>query len=155
MNTKEGVKGLQLANITKEFEKEARELILDGFKERFGFIDCSLNPDLKNIIGTYSKPGCLFLVGLIENIVVCTGAFTLEAEDTGRIVRMSVNREYRRLGIARKMINELESQAKHLGYKKLVLETNHEWTSAVQFYKKNGYSEERKELSCIHFLKLL
>lgn len=51
---------LRIIKITKEFEDKARNLILEGLLERFGFIDHSCNPDLKSIIRTYSQNGNVF-----------------------------------------------------------------------------------------------
>ncbi|MEW9109908.1 MAG: hypothetical protein AB2374_11215 [Cytobacillus gottheilii] len=38
---------MKIIEITKSYEMEAKALILDGFLERFGFIDQNLNPDLE------------------------------------------------------------------------------------------------------------
>ena len=52
---------LQIHQITKEFE-EARELILKGLEERFGFIDLACNPDLKRILESYNRKGSVLLL---------------------------------------------------------------------------------------------
>ena len=51
------------------------------------------------------------MVGLHNNMVVCTGALTREKSSTGRIQRMSVKPSYRRAGLAKLMIQDLEVKA--------------------------------------------
>ncbi|WP_245837286.1 GNAT family N-acetyltransferase [Virgibacillus phasianinus] len=145
---------LEIQEITQEFHGEAKHLILEGMKERFGFIDYSLNPDLNNIYEHYTMNGHLFLIGFLEETMVGTGALTKECSTIGRIERMSVGRPYRRKGIAQRMLDQLEGQAIKLGYSKIVLETNQEWHSAIAFYKKNGFVFDYHEGERIHFFKL-
>lgn len=38
---------IELTELSPLYEEAARELILEGFKDRFGFIDPAFNPDLK------------------------------------------------------------------------------------------------------------
>lgn len=139
--------------ITAQHEEEARLLILAGLKERFGFLDPSYNSDLTNIIQNYSRKDDLFLVGLHNNTVVCTGALTREKSKTGRIQRMSVKKSYRRAGLAKLMIQTLETSASQVGYGRIVLETNNDWHSAIEFYKHYGYQVERKDEERSYFSK--
>lgn len=146
---------LQIIPITVQYEEEAKQLILAGLKERFGFLNSSYNLDLLNIIQNYSLGEDVFLIGLQNNIVVCTGALTIENFNTGRIQRMSVKKSYRRAGLAKLMIQALEVSAGKAGYKHVVLETNNDWHSAIEFYKNRGYQLERKDEERSHFLKQL
>lgn len=146
---------IKIMPITRQFEEAARQLILDGLEERFGFLDHSFNPDLKNIIQNYSQGDDEFLIGLDGNRVVCTGALTRESATAGRIQRMSVRKSCRRMGLAEKMLQALEEKARQAGYEELVLETNNEWHSAVEFYKKMGYQVDWRDEERSHFLKRL
>lgn len=146
---------IQITPITTQFEEAARQLILDGLEERFGFLDHSFNPDLRNIIRNYTQDGGVFLVCLENNIVLATGALTKEGSTSGRIQRMSVKKSHRRAGIAGLMLKTLEEKAREQGYKKLVLETNNEWHSAIGFYKKLGYQVDWKDEERSHFVKSL
>ena len=92
MNSKT-LDNLTIIKITGEYEEMARNLVLEGLLERFGFIDHSYNPDLKDILKTYGTDGNLFLIGFIGEELICTGALTKEKEDTGRIQRMSVKKK--------------------------------------------------------------
>lgn len=146
---------LHFKEITKEYNVAARNLLLDGLLERFGFIDHTYNPDLIDITQTYRIEVNVFLIGFLGNKLVCTGAVTKENENTGRIERMSVKKRYRRNGIANRMITELEVKAKGMGYKQNVLETNNDWKSAIEFYQRNGYKKYNNDGECTHFIKEL
>ncbi|MHA1583969.1 MAG: hypothetical protein ACTSWL_01835 [Promethearchaeota archaeon] len=49
---------------------QARTLILEGLKDRIGWIDYSMNPDLDNILENYNKPEQIFLTGWIGGLLV-------------------------------------------------------------------------------------
>ncbi|MGV3489453.1 MAG: GNAT family N-acetyltransferase [Tuberibacillus sp.] len=136
-----------------EHQTEARRIILSGLEERFGFLDETLNPDVDDIYNQYISNGDDFIVGLIDEEMVCTGALIKEAANTGRIVRVSVKRAYRRHGLAVAVMNNLEELARGKGYRRRVLETNETWQSAILFYKKIGYQVEKYEDGCVHMFK--
>lgn len=146
---------IHITTVTEQYEEAARQLILDGLEERFGFLDSSLNPDLAAIIRSYSEDGGVFLVGIYNHAVVCTGALTREQAAVGRIQRMSVKKSCRRAGLAKLMIQALEERARRQGYKEIVLETNNEWHSAIEFYKSKGYQLDCQDKQQSHFLKRL
>lgn len=53
------------------------------------------------------------------------------------------------------MLQSLEEHAKVLEYKKVVLETNNDWESALNFYTSNGYQMVAEDGECMHFEKFL
>ncbi|ANU11049.1 putative N-acetyltransferase [Planococcus antarcticus DSM 14505] len=146
---------MQIYQITQPFEEEARDVILKGLEERFGFIDSRYNPDLKSIIESFSRQGAVFLIGIYVGQVICTGAVSFEASGVGRIERMSVLKEHRRSGVAKRMINSLEAWSKENGYQQLVLETNNGWQSAIDLYKNRGYNLFLNDGECSYFIKEL
>jgi len=148
-------KKMKIQQITGPFKNEARAVVLKGLEERFGFIDPSYNPDLKEIVISYSREKTMFFVCVYDNTVISTGAVSYEATGIGRIERMSVLKKYRRSGIAKIMLQHLELWAQQQGYEKVVLETNKDWTSAIAFYKKQQYEFYLAEGERIHFFKCL
>ncbi len=60
---------------------------------------------------------------------------------TVEIKRMYLDTDYRREGIAQKMLSEIESWAKEKGFSDTVLETGHKMVEAIHLYKKMGYSQ--------------
>lgn len=145
---------IKIVLVTKEFEESAKLIVLEGLAERFGYLDDSYNPDLKNIIENYMDKGNIFMVGLINGKVVCTGALTRESSQIGRIERMSVKREYRGKGYAKRMLSTLEMEATKSGYHKLILETNKDWASAIELYKRNGFIISHFDSENAYFYKL-
>ncbi len=140
---------MQIQAIQKEQCPTAKEVILAGFLERFGFIDHTLNPDIQDIWSEYMQGDHLFYVGMDGDRMICTGAIRRESQDTFQVVRMSVLKPYRKHGLGRRMLVHLEDKAISMGAQKLILETNKQWADAIQFYKKNGYSETHEdEVSC-------
>lgn len=148
-------KDIKIISVSKETESQAKKLIVNGLSEYFDYYDESKNPDLNNIVDNYIKQGDIFLVGIYNENVICTGGLIKENNNTGRIVRMSVKNEFRRKGIATKMLKKLELKAIKKEYKKIVLETTKDWSGAISFYKANGYTEYSRDENDVYFKKVL
>ncbi|MFC4559014.1 GNAT family N-acetyltransferase [Virgibacillus kekensis] len=146
---------IKFTKVTEQQQDEAKALILEGFKERFGFIDPTLNPDLSNIYKHFNLEGNAFFVGFQMGQIICTGAIANETNNTARIERMSVKKDFRRQGIARAMLYHLEDYAKDIGYSKAILETNIKWPSAINLYQNNGYDEYTRDEQRVHMVKYL
>ncbi|MBW3112717.1 MULTISPECIES: GNAT family N-acetyltransferase [Bacillaceae] len=135
--------------IEKHQSEQAKNVILSGFLERFGFIDHSLNPDIHDISLEYDGNEHHFFVGREKDEIICTGAIRRESEHTYQIVRMSVLSPYRKCGLGRIMLQHLEEKAYSLGARRLILETNKRWADAIRFYQNNGFTYmEEDEVSC-------
>jgi len=125
----------------------AKQLILTGLGERWGWIDLTLNPELNDIATSYAEG--IFLVGYLGDRLVATGALTPEVTLAGmdalRVERMSVRADLRRQGIGRCMLDALLDAARQQGCRLVVLETTSTWTDAVHFYQHYGFDfvEER------------
>lgn len=139
--------------IDKATEVEAKELVIGGLTEHFGDYDATFNPDLNDIPKNYIEAGDLFFVALDNEKVVGTGALIKEKDEVGRIVRMSVDKECRGKGIAKKLIASIEKAAKDKKYKQIVLETNNDWYDAIGLYKKCGYIQFCDDGENMHFIK--
>ncbi|PWG05932.1 GNAT family N-acetyltransferase [Polaribacter aquimarinus] len=87
-------------------------------------------------------------IDVLQNVVVFyvnhkpvgCGAFKEFNESSVEVKRMYVVEKYRNQGIAKKVLQELESWALEIGYKKCILETGKRQTEAVQFYNKCDYN---------------
>ncbi|WP_127579846.1 GNAT family N-acetyltransferase [Paenibacillus koleovorans] len=130
---------LVIQSVDATNQSEAKEMILQGLKKHFGFLDRTLNPDLDDIVHAYLEKGQTFLVGLLAGEVVCSGALIQVDAQLGRIVRMSVKQEHRRKGYASRMIEALEAVARDRGFGTITLKTLHHWEDAVGFYTARGY----------------
>lgn len=92
---------------------------------------------LKNIS---VNPRGRVLVGVVENSIV--GMVVLQptgVPDAGEVIRVRVDPNHRRQGYGQKLMQELEVQAKTLGYKKLILGTGSRLEEANRMYEKLGY----------------
>ncbi len=146
---------LRFESVNENTQQQAKDLILEGMCEHFGFIDYSMNPDLDHIVKNYIDHGDTFLVGTYNDHIICTGALIREDEHTGRIVRLSVSSEYRRKGLAGIMMEQLERVAVEKEMKSMVLETNKDWHNAIGFYKSYGYHEIERDSTQVHMIKRL
>ncbi len=82
-----------------------------------------------------------YVVLVYENeMPVGCGAIKEYTKDTVEIKRMYVPVNKRGLGIASKVLNELEKWACELGYTKCILETGKRQPDAIGLYVKNGYT---------------
>jgi GNAT superfamily N-acetyltransferase len=84
------------------------------------------------------------VVAFEDQAPVACGAFKkYEGEEfplqTAEIKRMFVLPAYRRLGIARRLLEELESWAASLSYSTLVLETGQAHLDAIRLYEQYGF----------------
>jgi GNAT superfamily N-acetyltransferase len=70
---------------------------------------------------------------------VGSGAFKNYSENSAELKRMFVLPEFRRQGVAQKILNALEQWAHELGHTTCVLETGKNQPEAIQLYKKYGF----------------
>lgn len=130
-------------------QADARRLVLEGLGLHFGFIDETLNHDLVDIAAYYA--GALFLVAVSDGQLIGTGALIHEADGVARVVRMSADRRYRRMGIGRAILACLLDHARSLSYRRVVLETNDDWDDAIAFYKASGFRETARGFGEVAF----
>ncbi len=95
--------------------------------------------DLKNIPEVYKQNQGCFLVGVLDNRIVAMGALKRTDMNRGEIKRMRVHPDFQRRGFGAQILIALETEAKHLGYKILHLDTTTLQTAAQKLYEKYGY----------------
>lgn len=116
----------------KDFQKLVQELdadlrIRDGEEHSF-FAQFNKIDSIRNVVVAYE-----------QGTPVGCGAIKHYADDTMEVKRMYVPPEHRGRGIASVVLQELESWAKELGYKKCILETGEKQPEAIALYHKNQY----------------
>jgi N-acetylglutamate synthase-like GNAT family acetyltransferase len=136
-------------------QQAARRLILHGLGEHFGFIDETRNPDLDDIQANYVAQGHVFVVAERDGELVGTGGLTIVDEHAGRIVRMSVDRAYRRRGIGRTLVMYLLDRARERGFARVFVSTEHGWEDAIGFYKHCGFIEYNRDEVNVYFERSL
>ncbi|MCC7117704.1 MAG: GNAT family N-acetyltransferase [Anaerolineales bacterium] len=131
-------------------QAEVKALILAGLAERWGEVfDPGLNTDLDDISQTYAN--ALFLVATQNQKIVGAGALLFKPEGVAEVVRMSTAQDARRKGIGGKILRELCVQAKTRGCKTIILETTHNWQTAIQFYKRFGFEITHHQGADVYF----
>jgi DNA repair protein RadC len=75
----------------------------------------------------------------LDGKAVASGCFKKYNENTVELKRMFVLPEARGLGLAQKVIRELEKKAKNQGYQIMILETLYKQTEAISLYQKVGF----------------
>jgi GNAT superfamily N-acetyltransferase len=116
-----------------------RALVLSGLADHFGTLDERMNPDLNDIAANYLGPGSTFVVAERDGEIVGCGALITEAPGTGRLVRMSVMRDHRGRGLGRALVNHLIAVARDRGDRRVVVETNDDWSDAIGLYLACGF----------------
>lgn len=79
------------------------------------------------------------IVAYQNGIPVACGAIKPFDETTAEVKRMFVHPDYRKQGIAAKILTELEIWAQELGFSDCILETGKRQIEAIAFYQKVGY----------------
>lgn len=128
-------------------------MVTVGLGERRGHIDQSKNPDLFDIEDSF-RAG-VFLVAEREGVIVATGAYLPEANETVRMQRMSVLKAHRGQGFGKRVLAALEEYARRAGFQSAVLETTETWQDAIDFYKSQGYITTGFSDGDIHMVKTL
>jgi ribosomal protein S18 acetylase RimI-like enzyme len=134
-----------------------RRLVLTGLAERWGRMDETKNPDLRDLQQTYVAAGHAVLVAEAGERIIGTGTLVFETPSRGRIVRMSVDSGLRRIGLGRRLVAALLDVARErglhevvVGLREVVVETTHDWHSAVALYESCGFAEYNRDPDDVH-----
>lgn len=128
---------ISIKTFTPKLQEKVKKLIIDGLFDHWGYNNPSLNPDLNDISASYDTS--TFLVALIGDIVVGAGALIHKSDTIAEIVRMSVDKKWRRKGVGTIILDQLCRKASSLRYNRLILETASEWKEVISFYCKFGF----------------
>jgi ribosomal protein S18 acetylase RimI-like enzyme len=84
--------------------------------------------------------GC-FLVAYRDGEAIACGGLKLHGTEPAEIKRVWVDRSARGLGLARRLVGELEARARDAGARAVQLDTNRTLIEAIAMYRKLGYVE--------------
>lgn len=88
-------------------------------------------------------PGGAFVIAWLDGRAVGCGALRPLERGVGEVKRMFVEKDFRRQGIARKILEKIETIACVLGYSALLLETGILQPEAIKLYESAGYRRVR------------
>jgi GNAT superfamily N-acetyltransferase len=89
----------------------------------------------------FRPPAGIFLVATLRTEPIGCGALKFHDNEPAYLKRMWVGSSVRGLGIGRRLLAELESQAAAHGSRVVQLETNRALTEAISLYRSAGYHE--------------
>jgi len=98
------------------------------------------NPE-RDILRKSKVNGELFLVGLINDKIIASVMGGYEGH-RGWVNYLAVDPSYRKKGIARKIMSEIEAKLLSIGCPKVNLQVRAENTEAMAFYEKIGYGKD-------------
>jgi GNAT superfamily N-acetyltransferase len=133
-----------------EDQAAARNLILGGLTEHFGFLDETLNPDLDDIKASYVDKGGFFLVCEVDGVLAGTGGLAVGEPGAARIVRVSVAPMFRRRGIAAALVRRLIQEASLRGITTVLVESNRDWCDAIRLYQRLGFTESARDSESVY-----
>ncbi len=123
--------------------------------------DHCFNPSLKNRVynfNIYSEKlltyGCVFIAELESDMI---GFIAFYANDkntkTGYLTQIATKRNYQKIGVGRKLLEQFERTCVEEGMEKLSLEVNNQNVKAIKFYKKMGYVFSDKQNESSYFME--
>jgi DNA-binding MarR family transcriptional regulator/GNAT superfamily N-acetyltransferase len=122
---------------------DARWCIGQYFAELHARFDTGFDPSLSISAeaGELTPPAGLLLVARLKGRPVGCGALKFHRGAPAELKRMWVRPDARGLGLGRRILVELERQARVRGVRVVRLETNRTLTEAIQLYRASGYRE--------------
>jgi GNAT superfamily N-acetyltransferase len=118
-----------------------RELAPSNMRDLFErYIETVINGELRQLQDIFSatKRNAFWIVEADKEII---GTFGIQSrsKDSTELRRMYLQKDYRGRGIAQRMLEYAESQARELGFSKIILSTGEMQKAAISFYGKTGY----------------
>jgi GNAT superfamily N-acetyltransferase len=122
---------------------DARFCLARYFEELAARFDGGFEPGQGGADGDreMAPPTGTFLVARRDGVPVGCGGLKLHPDGVAEIKRMWVAPPARGLGLARRMLRQLEGQARRSGATTLRLDTNASLKEAVALYRAEGFSE--------------
>ncbi|MEE9525866.1 MAG: GNAT family N-acetyltransferase [Candidatus Woesearchaeota archaeon] len=124
---------------TESIIKLVHEILFEVFNAEARNIE-----DLKNIKKEYFEKKGVFYVAEDDGKIVGTIAAEKETDRIARLKRMFVKKEYRKQKLGQRLLDQLLEFCKKKGYEKIILSTYPQMKAAIEFYKKNGFKEYKR-----------
>jgi putative acetyltransferase len=128
---------------TAEQVNAAREIFRE-YGESLGFSLCfdTFEQEMAGLPGAYARPsGRLILVAVTDLPAGCIALHDL-GDGVCEMKRLFVRKQFRGLGLGRRLIERLIAEARDIGYRKMRLDTIEEkMTAAVTLYRMLGFRE--------------
>lgn len=128
-------------DVRRLFTEGQRQFSTGVERELEAYIRTSLAGDLSDVTGNYILPGSNFWVAQTGKKVI--GMVGIQRKDATicELRRMAVDIQWRRRGLARKLLETAEAFALHQGYSSIVLSTITQLHPAIALYEGRGYRQ--------------
>ena len=135
--------GLVTFAVTDPSSPEARACMAAYFAELGERFDGGFDPgaSLPATDADLAEPSGLLLLARLHGEPVGCGALKFHGTEPAELKRMWVANRARGLGLGRRLLAELENQARRHGATVVRLETNQALTEAITLYRSAGYAE--------------
>jgi DNA-binding MarR family transcriptional regulator/GNAT superfamily N-acetyltransferase len=135
--------GLVSVDVEDPASTAARFCIESYFAELDTRFDAGFDPgrSISADVDELTEPAGLLLVARLRGEPIGCGALKLHAREPAEIKRMWVAPSARGLGVGRRILSELEEQARRRGVRLVRLETNRTLKEAGGLYRATGYVE--------------
>ena len=135
--------GLVTFAVTDPASPEARACMAAYFAELGERFDGGFDPgaSLPATDADLAEPSGLLLLARLHGEPVGCGALKFHGTEPAELKRMWVANRARGLGLGRRLLAELENQARRHGATAVRLETNQALTEAITLYRSAGYAE--------------
>jgi DNA-binding MarR family transcriptional regulator/GNAT superfamily N-acetyltransferase len=129
--------------IERPASADARWCIAQYFAELNRRFERGFDPALSMVVDPreMAEPAGLLLIARLRERPVGCGALRFHAGAPAELKRVWLAPEVRGLGIGRRLLEELERQARERGVEALRLETNRALSEAIALYRSSGYYE--------------
>jgi GNAT superfamily N-acetyltransferase len=126
-----------------------RELAPVGMEKLFEqYIAMTIDGELKQLLNVFSEArrNAFWVVESANEIVGSFGIESRSVNDT-ELRRMYLDEGYRGLGIAQRMLDCAQAEARALGFTKMIVSTAQIQKAADRFYRKSGFRQIRTEVA--------
>ena len=129
---------MEIRTYTKEDKREIIQMVSEILREMFNG-----NPEEFKILKEFNatKDYIYYLVVVIGKKIIGVGALKKLTNKKVRIKRLYVMEDYRRRGIAQKILNQLIQFAREQKFEKVLFNTYPTMEHARRFQKRNGFIE--------------
>ena len=136
---------------SKEIVNHIRKIAMDEF-EYYDWEDYFNRMSFEE----YQNNGSKFWIALNdkEEVIGTIGALRISDEEV-RMNSLYVNKEYRKLGIAKKLYELLINFVKQEEYQKITLRTFFKFVNAINFYEKMGFERYDQDDESYFYMKIL
>jgi DNA-binding MarR family transcriptional regulator/GNAT superfamily N-acetyltransferase len=136
---------LKAASVTistePEDSRDAVACVAAYYRELAARFEGGFDPDGGGYAGKPAQAGGVFLIARLDGMAIGCGGLKPFDASTGEIKRMWVAPDARGLGLARRLLEVLEQEARTAGMTRIVLDTNRSLAEAQSLYRKAGYRE--------------